>query len=55
MPSIKIVEHDGVKYVVDGHHRLYAARALKLSEIPIAKVELPYKGYKTVMDLQYTF
>lgn len=40
-----------IKYVVDGHHRLEAAKQLKLKDIPIEKVELPYKGYKTVNDL----
>lgn len=48
---IKYVEYKGTKYVVDGHHRLEAAKQLKLKDIPIEKVELPYKGYKTVNDL----
>ena len=41
----------GTKYVVDGHHRLQAAKDLKLKNIPIEKVSLPYKGYKTIDDL----
>jgi len=32
--TIKIIEHEWVKYVVDGHHRLYAARILKLDSVP---------------------
>ena len=48
---IKYVEHNGTKYVVDGHHRLRAAKQLKLDKIPVEKVSLPYKGYKTIEDL----
>lgn len=49
--TIKYVEHNGQKYVVDGHHRLIASKILGLKEIPIEKVELPYAGYKTIEDL----
>ena len=49
--SIKYVEHNGSKYVVDGHHRLRAAKQLGLDKIPTQKVSLPYKGYKTINDL----
>ena len=49
--TIKYVEHNGQKYVVDGHHRLIAAKRLGIKEIPIEKVELPYAGYKSIEDL----
>ena len=49
--TIKYVEYNGRKYVVDGHHRLIAAKRLGLKEVPIEKVELPYAGYKTIEDL----
>lgn len=45
------VEHNGTKYVVDGHYRLSVAKKLILKEVPIEQVKLPYKGYKTVEDL----
>ena len=49
--TIKYVEYNGKKYVVDGHHRLIAAKKLGIKEIPIEKVDLPYAGYRTVDDL----
>lgn len=48
---IKYVEFKGTKYVVDGHHRLQAAKDLNIKSIPVEKVSLPYKGYKTIEDL----
>ena len=48
---IKYVEYDGQMYVVNGHHRLLAAKRLGLTEVPIEKVYLPYAGYNTIEDL----
>ena len=52
---IKYVEYNGKKYVVDGHHRLIAAKKLGMKNIPAEKVNLPYGGYKTIDDLDYDF
>ncbi len=51
--TIKYVEHNGTKYVVDGHHRLQVAKDLKLKDVPVEKVSLPYKGYKDISDLEW--
>jgi len=51
---IKYVEHNGVKSVVDGHHRLRAAKELGHKTVPAQSVLLPYGGYKTTLDLIYT-
>lgn len=48
---IKYVNYNGEKFIVDGHHRLYAARMLGLDNIPIEEVKLPYKNYLTIDDL----
>ena len=37
--------------MVDGHHRLKAAKTLGLKEVPIEEVKLPYGGYQTLEDL----
>ncbi|MBK8624878.1 MAG: ParB-like nuclease domain-containing protein [Saprospiraceae bacterium] len=49
--SIKYVENNGVKYIVDGHHRFYAAQRLRIQNVPVQQVQLPYGGYKNIMDL----
>lgn len=48
---IKFVEHNNVKYIVDGHHRFYSAQKLGIQNIPTQQVQLPYGGYKNIMDL----
>jgi RHS repeat-associated protein len=49
--SIKYVESNGVKYIVDGHHRYFAAKKLGIQNVPVEQVKLPYSGYKTAADL----
>ena len=49
--SIKYVEYNGKKYVVDGHHRLLAAKELGIITVPVEKVDLPYLGYESIDDL----
>ena len=51
--SIKYIEYEGKNYVVDGNHRLAAARSLGFNQIPAQRVEFPYLGYKTVDDLDF--
>ena len=51
---ILYVESNGVKYVVNGHHRLLAAKKLHIKNVPTQRVQLPYRGYKTPSDLFYT-
>ncbi|WP_420386231.1 RHS repeat-associated core domain-containing protein [Roseivirga sp.] len=47
---IKYTTYNGRRYVVDGHHRLRAARELGMESIPAEEVT----GYRTPMDLVYT-
>jgi hypothetical protein len=49
--TVKYVEHNGTKYIVDGHHRVRAAKELGMKNIPVEKVKLPFKGYESVDDL----
>ncbi|MBU3131869.1 ParB/RepB/Spo0J family partition protein [Clostridium gasigenes] len=51
---IKYVEYNGKKYVVDGHHRLQAAKRAGIGDVPVEKVDLPYLGYKTIEDLLWS-
>jgi hypothetical protein len=53
---ISIVRHEGSSYVVDGHHRLAAAKLAGLSEVSITDVtaELTssgFLGYKSMDDV----
>lgn len=55
---ILYVLHQGVKFVVDGHHRLFAARGLRKSGrfdyLPAREVKLPYGSYRNTDDLNYS-
>jgi ParB-like chromosome segregation protein Spo0J len=48
---LKYVEINGEKCVVDGNHRLRAARSLGLNDVPAQKVNLPFKGYQNENDV----
>lgn len=48
---ISVVEQDGKKYVVDGHHRRAAAIRAGLTQVPYKVVDLPFKGYQTMDDV----
>lgn len=48
---LNYVEHNGTKYLVDGHHRLMAARRLGMDAVPAQQVSLPFRGYRTAADL----
>ena len=53
-PPIKVFEHNGTRYVLDGHHRLAAARQAGISEIPYELVptsRLGDFGYQSVDEL----
>jgi len=52
---IKYAIKDGEKFVVDGHHRLDAAKRLGFDSVPTQKVELPFAGYKSATDLEPHF
>jgi RHS repeat-associated protein len=48
---INYVEHNGQKYIVDGHHRALAAKQLGLTDVPVQPAQLPFKGYNTLDDV----
>ena len=50
---IKYIEDNGRKYIVDGHHRVMAAKHLGLGEVPAERVSFPYGQYKTPNDLSF--
>ena len=49
--SILFVENNGSKYIVDGHHRFFAAQKLGIQHVPVQQTQLPFRGYKTAEDL----
>jgi len=51
--SVKYIEHNGSKYIVDGHHRVMAAKHLGLETVPAERVGFPYGQYETPADLSY--
>ncbi|WP_084049567.1 ParB N-terminal domain-containing protein [Deinococcus hopiensis] len=52
-PVKYVVDSQGHKCIVDGHHRWIVARKLGLPEIPAQEVQLPIGGYKDEKDLEY--
>ena len=48
---IKFVEYNNTKFIVDGHHRVMAAKILGIKSVPVEEVTLPFKGYTTMEDL----
>lgn len=52
--AIPYVQHNGVKYLVGGHHRVRIAKELGIKAVPVKQVSLPYANYKTTADLIIT-
>lgn len=48
---VSVLEHDGKKYLLDGHHRRAAAIRAGLDQVPYKLVNLPFKGYQTLDDV----
>ena len=48
---ISYVRSGGKNYIVDGHHRFYSAQKLQIKNVPVQRVKLPFKGYKSAADL----
>jgi len=51
---VDYIESSGNKYIVDGHHRVQAAKKLGLSEVPVREQQLPFGNYRTTADFQFT-
>ncbi|WP_437576749.1 RHS repeat-associated core domain-containing protein [Sorangium sp. So ce887] len=53
-PPVKVIEHNGAKYVLDGHHRLAAARKAGIAEVPYETVpvqQLGQYGYRSIDEV----
>jgi hypothetical protein len=48
---VSVYEHGGRRYIVDGHHRIAAARRAGLEQVPYQVVDLPFRGYRTLDDV----
>jgi hypothetical protein len=53
--TIKVVNHLGEYYVVDGNHRVMIARMLHFTTVIIEEVFLPYGQYLTPEDLLWPY
>lgn len=52
---IVYTQHNGLNYIVDGHHRANVARNLGHTNVPTVRVGLPYgNGYRSTSDLEYS-
>jgi RHS repeat-associated protein len=52
--AINYVESNGTKFIVNGHHRVRAAKELGIKSVPVNQVSLPYGGYRNLNDLIYS-
>jgi RHS repeat-associated protein len=48
---VNYVNYGGEKFIVDGHHRVIAARKLGMENVPAVEVSLPFRGYQSEIDL----
>jgi RHS repeat-associated protein len=53
LEPIKVTEWNSKLYIVNGNHRYYVAPRLGINVVPIQRVNLPYRDYKTFYDLIY--
>ncbi|HEX4793255.1 MAG TPA: ParB N-terminal domain-containing protein [Humisphaera sp.] len=49
-PPIAVVEHAGEKYILNGHHRTYAARKAGIN-VPYRIAELSEFGYNSIEEV----
>ncbi|MBP7284947.1 MAG: ParB-like nuclease domain-containing protein [Leptospiraceae bacterium] len=53
LEPLKVVLHNDLLFIVDGHHRHKIANLLQMQQIPIEYVNLLYNGYFSTDDLIY--